>query len=99
MSSFLTNPQTPSLPEQPAAAVDSHHHQHHHHNRFLTDVLAALYVLSGVSQPIIMTFCRDAGLADPIAQLYMVFYYFGPALLLMFTWEGGRSRSNNDRRP
>ena len=40
---------------------------------------AALYVLSGCSQPLIMTMCRDAGLADHRCQLYMLFYYLGPA--------------------
>ena len=44
-------------------------------------VLAALYVLSGVCQPLIMTLCKVAGLADPKAQLYMVFYSAGPSLL------------------
>lgn len=40
---------------------------------------ACLYMLSGVAQPIIMEFCKDAGLADPSCQIYMVFYYLGPA--------------------
>ena len=40
---------------------------------------AAFYVLSGCSQPLIMTMCRDAGLADHRCQLYMLFYYLGPA--------------------
>jgi len=30
-------------------------------------------------QPLIMTLVKKAGLADPRAQLYMVFYYLGPA--------------------
>jgi len=47
-------------------------------------VFAALYVLSGCSQPLLMTACRDAGLADSTSQLYMLFYYLGPASVLLF---------------
>jgi hypothetical protein len=39
----------------------------------------SFYVLSGCSQPLLMTLLKDAGVADPTCQLYMVFYYFGPA--------------------
>ena len=44
-----------------------------------TAIPASLYVLSGVTQPLLMTLCQDAGLADPQCQLYMLFYYLGPA--------------------
>jgi drug/metabolite transporter (DMT)-like permease len=44
-----------------------------------TGVPASLYVLSGVTQPLLMTLCKNAGLADPNCQLYMLFYYLGPA--------------------
>ena len=54
-------------------------------SKIVTDVFAAFYVLSGVSQPMIMTLCKDAGLADAGAQLYMVAYYLGPALLILTT--------------
>jgi drug/metabolite transporter (DMT)-like permease len=47
--------------------------------RALTGLAAALYVLSGVTQPLLMTLAKDAGLADPTCQLYMVFYQLGPA--------------------
>eukprot|EP00581_Thalassiosira_minuscula_P016103 CAMPEP_0183727148 /NCGR_PEP_ID=MMETSP0737-20130205/24963_1 /TAXON_ID=385413 /ORGANISM="Thalassiosira miniscula, Strain CCMP1093" /LENGTH=492 /DNA_ID=CAMNT_0025958709 /DNA_START=353 /DNA_END=1831 /DNA_ORIENTATION=+ len=40
---------------------------------------AVLYVLSGVTQPILMAYAQHAGLADPRCQLYMLFYYIGPA--------------------
>jgi hypothetical protein len=40
---------------------------------------AAFYVLSGVTQPLLMTVAKDAGLADPTCQLYMLFYQLGPA--------------------
>jgi len=41
---------------------------------------AILYVLSGVTQPILMAYASHAGLANPKCQLYMLFYYIGPAL-------------------
>jgi drug/metabolite transporter (DMT)-like permease len=44
-----------------------------------TGIPASLYVLSGVTQPLLMTVCKNAGLADPNCQLYMLFYYLGPA--------------------
>jgi drug/metabolite transporter (DMT)-like permease len=47
----------------------------------LVAFFASCYVLSGVCQPLLMTVCKEAGLADPTAQLYMVFYYAGPASL------------------
>jgi drug/metabolite transporter (DMT)-like permease len=53
-------------------------------------VLAAgLYVLSGVAQPLLMTLARDAGLTDPTAQLYMVFYQLGPATFIPIVWLEG----------
>jgi drug/metabolite transporter (DMT)-like permease len=30
-----------------------------------------------------MTLCTDAGLADPVAQVYMLFYYLGPAMVIL----------------
>lgn len=51
-------------------------------SKLVTDLFAIFYVLSGVCQPMIMTLCKDAGLADSSAQLYMVAYYLGPAFLL-----------------
>lgn len=50
---------------------------------------AAGYVLSGSSQPLLLQLLRDAGLANSKAQLYMFFYYFGPALVLIpLLWRG-----------
>lgn len=46
-----------------------------------TIAVATLYVLSGVSQPLLMTVVKDAGLGDPTCQLYMLFYYIGPSLV------------------
>ena len=34
---------------------------------------AVLYVASGVVQPLLMTVAKDAGLADPTCQVYMLF--------------------------
>jgi len=53
--------------------------QQQHHGLKTTGIPASLYVLSGVTQPLIMTLCKDAGLADSRCQLYMLFYYLGPA--------------------
>lgn len=57
-------------------------------SRALTLILASLYVLSGVTQPLIMTLIKEAGISDPRAQLYMLFYYLGPASvgLSVKTW-------------
>ncbi|CAB9521565.1 Transporter permease protein [Seminavis robusta] len=44
-----------------------------------TMIIVALYVLSGCSQPILMTVLRQAGLADSNCQVYMLFYYLGTA--------------------
>ena len=52
-------------------------------NMALTSTYAALYVLSGCSQPMLMTLCKNAGLADSTTQIYMMFYYLGPALVIL----------------
>jgi drug/metabolite transporter (DMT)-like permease len=54
--------------------------------------VAAFYILSGICQPLIMTLCKQAGLANPSAQLYMLFYYLGPAFLI-FTLKGEKQAS------
>jgi hypothetical protein len=48
-----------------------------------TLVAAAIYIASGICQPLLMTVCKNAGLADSHAQLYMLFYYAGPSCLLL----------------
>mmetsp|Transcript_13879 Transcript_13879/g.28060 ORF Transcript_13879/g.28060 Transcript_13879/m.28060 type:complete len:428 (+) Transcript_13879:325-1608(+) len=45
----------------------------------VTMLAAGFYIVSGVSQPLLMTVASRAGVADPRAQLYMLFYYAGPA--------------------
>jgi drug/metabolite transporter (DMT)-like permease len=51
-------------------------------SRIMVMLLAACYVVSGVCQPLLMTLMKEAGLVSPSAQLYMLFYYAGPALML-----------------
>jgi drug/metabolite transporter (DMT)-like permease len=55
----------------------------------LAVTLAFLYVLSGVTQPMIMAVAKEAGIADPSCQLYMVGYYLGPACVLFTVPRGG----------
>ena len=59
-------------------------------NDCMTFFIAVLYVITGVSQPLIMSIAKNAGLANPSCQLYMLFYYLGPALVV-FTLCGGES--------
>lgn len=47
---------------------------------FRSVFIAVFYVLSGCSQPLIVTLLKEAGLADSKCQLYMLFYYLMPAL-------------------
>ena len=54
----------------------------------ITLSLATLYVLSGVIQPLLVTVASAAGLADPTCQLYMFFYYLGPAIVLFTVCHG-----------
>ena len=60
-------------------------------------ISAGLYVLSGVTQPILMAYAKHAGLGDAKCQLYMLFYYIGPASVAFSLRRsgGGRKRNNN----
>lgn len=49
-----------------------------------TLAFAAFYIISGVTQPLIMTLAKEAGIADPTCQLYMLFYYLGPASVICY---------------
>lgn len=64
-----------------------------------TWIAAAVYVFSGICQPLLMTTCKAAGLADSTAQLYMLFYYAGPSSLLLAFFPccgcGQRERGGN----
>jgi len=48
-----------------------------------TIIAAAIYVLSGATQPLLMTVVKSVGLGDTSCQLYMLFYYFGPSLVAL----------------
>ena len=43
---------------------------------------AGFYILSGCSQPLLVTLLKEAGLADSSCQIYMLFYYIMPALFI-----------------
>ena len=45
----------------------------------ITFLVASVYVLSGVTQPLLMELAKQAGLADKSCQIYMQFYYLGTA--------------------
>ena len=49
-----------------------------------TWIIAAFYILSGVTQPLIMTLAKRAGITNPEAQVYMVFYYLGAATVVAY---------------
>ncbi|KAG7357993.1 EamA-like transporter family protein [Nitzschia inconspicua] len=49
----------------------------------ITYTNAAFYVLSGCSQPLIMTLLKQAGIADASCQSYMLFYYLFPASFIL----------------
>ncbi len=57
--------------------------QHQHPTDFRTFASAAFYVLSGCSQPLIVTLLKEAGLADSKCQFYMLFYYVMPSLFTL----------------
>lgn len=54
-----------------------------------TGAVATLYVLIGICQPLLMSVIEQAGLADPTAQIYMLFYYLGPSMLLVTLLDKG----------
>jgi len=61
--------------------ASARHHQHP--TDFRTFASAAFYVLSGCSQPLIVTLLKEAGLADSKCQFYMLFYYVMPSLFTL----------------
>lgn len=52
-------------------------------SRFRVHAGIVFYVLSGTSQPLVVTLLKEAGLADPLCQLFMLSYYIVPALFLL----------------
>lgn len=64
----------------------------------ITFAVATLYVLSGSTQPLLMTIVKESGLGDPTCQLYMLFYYLGPALVSFTLCIPSRRISNDDNK-
>mmetsp|Transcript_12201 Transcript_12201/g.21152 ORF Transcript_12201/g.21152 Transcript_12201/m.21152 type:complete len:356 (-) Transcript_12201:155-1222(-) len=56
----------------------------------ITFILTSLYVLSGVTQPLLMELAKQAGLADKSCQIYMLFYYFGTASVAILAHNDGK---------
>jgi len=71
------------LPQNQMSASGGHNEQAStsSQNLFTAFVAATLYVISGSTQPLLMTLVKESGLGDPMCQLYMLFYYLGPALV------------------
>ncbi|OEU20780.1 hypothetical protein FRACYDRAFT_149139, partial [Fragilariopsis cylindrus CCMP1102] len=44
---------------------------------------ALAYIASGCSQPLLMTLLKEAKIADPSCQLYMLFYYLLPSAFIL----------------
>lgn len=84
-----TNDKGNNGPLPPTTTQHDNNNQQQHNKTVLnatTGIPASFYVLSGVTQPLLMTLCKDAGLADPNCQLYMLFYYLGPASVGFKLW-------------
>ncbi len=47
----------------------------------VTFLVAIIYILSGSTQPLLITLVKEAGLGDPHCQVYMLMYYLGPAMV------------------
>jgi len=47
----------------------------------LTRIIACIYIISGATQPLLVTLVKLSGLGDHMCQLYMLMYYIGPAMV------------------
>lgn len=64
----------------------------------VTLITALVYVLSGVTQPLLVTIAKEAGIADPKCLLYMLFYYIGPACVIFkMDWQWWYNSARNDK--
>ena len=59
---------------------------HYHHMYFIQLIYISntplnIIIITSLMQPILMAYAQQAGLANPKCQLYMLFYYIGPALV------------------
>jgi drug/metabolite transporter (DMT)-like permease len=60
-----------------------------HHQLLVRKYIGAIiYILSGATQPLLMTIVKTAGLADPTCQVYMLAYYLGPSMLSLLVCAG-----------
>lgn len=60
-----------------------------HHKQLIKQYVAAtIYILSGATQPLLMTIVKNAGLADSVCQVYMLAYYLGPSMLSFLACAG-----------
>jgi drug/metabolite transporter (DMT)-like permease len=65
-------------------------------NLSLTWVAAIVYIISGATQPLLVTLIKISGLGDHMCQLYMLMYYLGPAMV-SFTLCGSTANNSNDK--
>jgi drug/metabolite transporter (DMT)-like permease len=81
-SSTASDAPTPNDPMVEPLRLDQDKDAARGSTRVATLLAAALYVSSGICQPLIMTLCQTMGVANHKAQLYMFAYYLGPSMLL-----------------
>ena len=71
-----------SIPKEPTSEMSPLSDHHGIQSKWIaTMIIAAIYILSGATQPLLMTLVKNAGLGDKICQVYMLGYYLGPALV------------------
>ena len=56
----------------------------------ITLILASMYVLSGVTQPLLLEVAKSGGLTDQTCQIYMLAYYMGTASVILLARNEGR---------
>ena len=71
----------------PLSTIDFHREIHHQQlvNKYIA---ATIYIISGATQPLLMTVVKNAGLADNTCQVYMLAYYLGPSMLAFLACVG-----------
>lgn len=76
----------------------------HSQSLIWSHLIALIYILSGSTQPLLMTLVDNAGLANPSCQIYMLFYYLGPALFSVALipcppWSCNRPKKSKSQSP
>ena len=56
----------------------------------ITLILASMYVLSGVTQPLLLEVAKSGGLTDQTCQIYMLAYYMGTASVIILARNDNR---------